>query len=53
MDLRVVEAEVNHLVGGATAVLPTQLGADLQRPMDLGDDIGEQIGEKGAKHRYL
>ena len=29
---------------GAIAVLPTQLGADLQRPMDLGDNIGKQIG---------
>ena len=40
---------------GAAAILLTQLGADLQRPMDLRDDIGEQIrvfrqppSEKGA-----
>ena len=29
---------------GATAVLPTQLGVDLQRPMDLGNDIRVQTG---------
>ena len=34
LDLGVVEKEADRPVGGGTAVFLTQLGADLQRPME-------------------
>ena len=55
MDLRVVEKEANRPVGGRLQFFRHNLEADLQRLMDLGDNIGEQMGvfrmppsEKGA-----
>ena len=44
LTVLVVEKEADQPVGGVTAVLPTQLGADLQRPMDLGNNIRVQTG---------